>query len=231
MLQCHIPSVFVPQTRILILSMWLRWLTSVVTRIQILETIPLVLIMMVMIAQSDRILSTINSCLHMVSIMSYTSSSLVIHDGKKLLVLIVRKFGTSCLRSGVVLKQRMPGGVRSMLLDFTIHGHLYLRWTSPTQDDIGAPAYFISYARRPNCGRVVVSSLRYCVDWEVSLLPYLLMVRSTKYNIGVISEVVRMLTLGSCWREWLRARQSSWFLVTATAAAVDALKPSLAYCC
>ena len=98
-----------------------------VTRIQILETIPLVLIMMVMIAQSDRILSTINSCLHMVSIMSYTSSSLVIHDGKKLLVLIVRKFGTSCLRSGVVLKQRMPGGVRSMLLDFTIHGHLYLR--------------------------------------------------------------------------------------------------------
>lgn len=127
MLKCHIPSVFVPQTRILIIGMRLRRLTSVVTRIQILETIPLKLIEMVMIAQSDRILRTINSCLHVASMMSYPSSSLVIHDGKKLFVLIVRKFGTSCLRSGVVLKQRMPGGVRPMILNFTIHGHLYLR--------------------------------------------------------------------------------------------------------
>ena len=153
--------------------------------------------------------------------------SLVVHNSVKLLISIVRQLGSSCLRSRVILEQWMPGSVWPVILYLPIDRYFDFGRASSAVN-VWTTTDFVSDARRTDRGWIIiiVVALRESVDRKVCLLSHLLMMWAAINQWGRLK-----ITLGSCLRVWLRAKQSSWFLVTATAAAVDVLKPSRAYCC
>ena len=53
---------------------------------------------MMIITESNCVLRTVDCCVIVGGVMSITTA-LVIHNGEKLLIFVVRKFGAGCLRS------------------------------------------------------------------------------------------------------------------------------------
>jgi len=163
MLQSDVASVIRSKTCIVmrIFMVWLRWLSSLMPRIQIRMATT---ILMMMITDSDCVLSTID-CRSMDVMMSL----IVIQKSKKLLIPFICKW-ISSWSTGVVLHKWIACGMRSLFLNLSIYSDHNL-WRASASMDVRTCVYIVSNALRPiSC-------------WTIRL---------RCYNIGMFSDLMVM---------------------------------------
>jgi len=165
MLQSDVASVVRSKTCIVmrIFMVWLRWLSSLMPRIQIRMATT---ILMMMITDSDCVLSTIDSRSMDVAVMM---SLIVIQKSKKLLIPFICKW-ISSWSAGVVLHKWIASSMRSLFLNLSIYSDHNL-WRASAAMDVRTCVYIVSNALRPISCRTI---------------------RLRCYNIGMFSDLLVM---------------------------------------